>query len=141
MYDFFGICNAIKAAVSIYRETTRRTGRTTFLMQNVTTEDRVVFLSEQDRRFFINKAKDEYKKDGLNTIVISPSDLNLLFRDGTPRGRTIFDHRFVEEFMSLRISQACDEIKHLQEQTSGHGEAHVNTRNSYLKHNKRSDLY
>ena len=123
--DHFGIGGAIMAAVKIYSETARGSGRTTSLIHSLKTGDRVVFHATAEanrvRRLCLDLGKD------VECIVIDPnatySIRDWLGQRGTPKGRLLFDHTWVEMFYRGSIQQTCEEIDHLQREFGGWGEA------------------
>lgn len=60
--------------------------------------------------------------------IIPVKEIRRLFETGTPQGRTIFDHSWVEEFYLNAIEHAQMQIAEIQIQTSGYGEKHRETR-------------
>jgi hypothetical protein len=50
-----------------------------------------------------------------------------VFEFGTPQGRTIFDHTWVEQQYMAAIARTMQEIDHLEREASGYGEAHRET--------------
>lgn len=123
--DHFGIGAAIRATASIYIQSARRTGRTTSLVESVKDGDRIVFAdsreAERVRRLCLDRGVS------VECIVIEPKTPERVFERGTPEGRTIFDHSWVEQFYIQAIDNAARAIDHLERQASGYGEAHRET--------------
>lgn len=124
--DHFGIGQAIRGAAQVYIQASRRTGRTTSLLQSLKNGDRVVCSNEQERRRLRELCRE--RRLEVDVIVVPHSDPSLLFQRGTPEGRTIFDHSWVEAYYLAAIEQCQRDIDGLQKQTSGWGEAHEETR-------------
>ena len=110
----------------IYMQSARRTGRTTSLVESVKDGDRICFAGSREadrvRRLCLDRGVN------VECIVIDPKQPERVFDRGTPQGRTIFDHSWVEQYYLNAIERACAEIDRLQQQASGYGEAHRETR-------------
>jgi hypothetical protein len=125
--DQYGIGTAIQGMVRIYTETARRTGRTTHMLDNLKDGDRVVCLtSTPEAKRLERLARERGLK--VQFITLDPRQPEKLFESGTPEGRTIFDHSWVEEYFRRGIDRLAEDIDRLQRDTSGYGEAHRDTR-------------
>lgn len=124
--DFFGIGQALTGCLEIYFRSARMTGRTTNLIESVKDGDMVVFSTHKDRVIFVR----ELNARGLScaTMVCDPVDINGIFKVATSKGRTIFDHRFVEEFYTNSLNSAISTLERVQIESSGYGEAHLKTK-------------
>lgn len=124
--DHFGIGAAVEGAVRIYLQSARRTGRTTSLVESVKDGDKIVFLdgreSERVKRLCLERGVK------VDCVVIDPNSPERLFERGTPQGRTVFDHSWVEAYYLAALSRAKDDIDRFERQSSGYGEAHRETR-------------
>jgi hypothetical protein len=124
--DHFGIGAAVRGAAVIYIQSARRTGRTTSLVESVKDGDRIAFLSQKEaervRRLCLGRGVK------VECIVVDPKRPDGVFSRGTPSGRTIFDHSWVEQFYLNAIEAAQQEIDNLQRHASGFGESHRETR-------------
>lgn len=124
--DHFGIGAAIRGAANIYFHSARQTGRTISLVESVKDGDRIVFAdgleAERVRRLCLDRGVK------VDCVVIEPRTPERVFERGTPEGRTIFDHSWVEQFYMQAIDRAAQDIDHLERQASGYGEAHRETR-------------
>lgn len=124
--DHFGIGAAIQGMARMYFHSARRTGRTTSLVESVKEGDRIVFAdsreAERVRRLCIERGVN------VECVVIEPKMPERVFERGTPEGRTIFDHSWVEQRYLEVIERAQQEIDHLERQASGYGEAHRETK-------------
>lgn len=124
--DHFGIGAAIHGAAMIYTSSSRRTGRTTSLVESVKDVDRIIFNNHKEaervRRLCLERCVE------VECIVIDPKQPERLFERGTSQGRTIFDHSWVEQYYLLVIERAKNEIDEFERQASGYGEAHRETR-------------
>ncbi|SEG15305.1 hypothetical protein [Marinobacterium lutimaris] len=123
--DLFGIGNALQAMVRIYTQSARRTGRTTLMLDSLKDGDRVVCRSSNEAR----RLKNLVRERGLDVgcIVVSPECPERLFDYGTPQGRTVFDHDWVESYYELSLARAVSDIERLHRQFSGYGEVHRET--------------
>jgi len=124
--DHFGIGQALSAAARVYFQASRRSGRTTSLVESLRDGDRVVFTNENEARRVKNMCLERNVK--IDTFVVDPRNPQKVFDRGTPRGRSLFDHSWVEQFYINAIEQCVNDIDHLQRETSGFGEAHLETR-------------
>lgn len=124
--DHFGIGAAILGAAKIYMQSARRTGRTISLVESVKDGDRICFANSEEadrvRRLCLDR--------GINVecLVVDPERAERIFKFGTPQGRTLLDHSWVELYYLAAIKRAQFEIDHLQRQASGWGEPHQETR-------------
>lgn len=125
--DHFGIGAAIYGAVRIYTITSRRTGRTTSLVESLKDGDRVVFATDEEARRVARLCMDLGVK--IDTVVLGDRHPSELCRErGVSQGRTLFDHSWVERWYLRAIEEAQKELDFAQQQLSGYGEAHRETR-------------
>lgn len=123
--DHFGIGNAVVALLQVHQNAARQTGRTTSLIESLHDGDRVVVLTGQERRR-IEQLLAERKLD-VKVIVVDPREPRDIFKHSTSRGRTLFEHTWVEAFYLQRISDAQHDLDRLQRESSGFGTAHLET--------------
>lgn len=123
--DHFGIGAAMRGMHHAYMQAARQTGRSTYLLDNLKDDDRVVCLTSQEARRLEGLARER----GLKTEFVScpTEDVARLFEGGTAQGRTIFDHTWVEAYYLRRLEDAERDIDHLQKELSGWSEAHRRT--------------
>lgn len=127
--DDFGITNTLRVAYEMSFRSARHSGRSTRMLENFKEGDRIVVISEQDKRFLLSRAK-EMKKD-IDVVVVNSSKLGDVFMHATPTGRTIFDHRWVENFYLQQFEKSAEYLRRLQDETSGYGEPHRKTVRKY----------
>lgn len=110
--DFFGIGTALRAILSTYRQTARRTGRTTRLLDALRDGDRVIVASSEEHRHLASLVRMR----GLDVAVmcLSPRDFHPAGLQGIP-GRTYFDHGWVEAFYEQQLSYAERALAEMQE--------------------------
>lgn len=120
--DHFGIGSAIASAAQMYFRCARGTRRTTSLLESVKDGDRVVFVDSHQADLF-SRLCEERGVD-VDCCVVDPRTPERVFEKGTPQGRTVFDHVWVEQFYTLAIERAARDIDHLETQATGYGEAH-----------------
>lgn len=132
--DHFGIGAAMKAANIIYSQAARRTGRTTSLIESLKEGDRVVFLN----RIEAGRVQNLCRERGIEVecIVIDVDERHKLLQKPPSKGRTLFDHTWVERFYLHQIEQASKEIDHLQRESSGFGTPHIETRRTAIELSK-----
>lgn len=130
--DHFGIGAAMQSLMFSYKVSSRHTGRTTSLVDSLKDGDRVIFLSQREAI----RVQRLCKERGIEiaTQVYHPKETAILASKSLPRdGRTIFDHSWVEEFYSIAIHSAAQDIDRLQTELSGHSEAHRKTERAALE--------
>ena len=106
--DIFGLGNMIKGATAVTLHSSRRTGKTTLLLNNVRDGDRVVFGSHASARDFESRCKERGVK--VECIVLEPRRPERLFGRQKPTGRTHFDHTWIEDRYMLAIEGVTDEL-------------------------------
>jgi hypothetical protein len=121
--DFFGIGIAMQGMARVLWQTSRRTGRTTQLLDALKDGDRVIFSKASHRQYFKRGCRDR----GLDVelVVMPVNDIKLL---GTVQGKTYFDHTWVQDMYEYALNKVEREIDHKERQMSGYGEAHIKTR-------------
>lgn len=129
--DHFGIGQALNAAAQIYFSSARGTGRTTHLLENLKNGDQVVFRDSQEARRVQTLCKE--RSLDVKCLVIPVEDPHKVFESPTPKGRTLFDHTWVEFYYQRALLLAQQEIEHFQRESSGFGEAHLETRRKAAK--------
>lgn len=134
--DPYGIGNAYRAMAMMYTQASRRTGRTTQMLDRLKNGDRVVCLESAE----VHRLKRLCHERGLEVefITCSPKDPGQLLMRGTPEGQSVFEHTWVERFFASRIEHLVEEFAQLQRDLSGYGEAHRETRR---RAQERSGLY
>ena len=124
--DHFGIGQALKGMARVYFQAARGTGRTTSLLESLKDGDRVCCVNgkEADR---LTRMLRERKVDA-QAIAVDPNTPERIFERGTPKGRTIFDESWIEQYYLRALEAAARDIDHLQREASGFGTAHIETR-------------
>lgn len=124
--DHFGIGQAMQSMARVYAQSARRTGRTTSLLESLKDGDRVVFIDSREA----DRIRRLCKERGLDVecIVLPPEQPHRLLERGMSSGRTLFDHSWVERYYIHAMERCQEEIDHWQRESSGWGEAHVQTR-------------
>jgi hypothetical protein len=123
--DHFGIGQAMQAMAHVYAQSARRTGRTTSLLESLKDGDRVVFVTAQEADRVRRLCNDRGLK--VDCIVLPVDRPDRLFERGTPKGRTLFDHSWVERYYIQSMERCQKEIDHWQRESSGFGAAHLET--------------
>jgi len=124
--DAFGIGSAMRAMVWTYIRSSRRSGRTTTLVESLKDGDRVVCLNgDHGERIY---RLCEERGVSIKYVVCDPSRIDEVFMWPTSPGRTVFDHTWLEEYYQNVIDRAVDKVDYAQEQSSGYGEAHLRTK-------------
>lgn len=119
--DHFGIGAAMQGVAGIYFRSARQTGRTTSLVESVKNGDRIVFAdskeAERVRRMCLARGVD------VECVVVEPSNPGRVFDRGPSKGRTLFDHAWVEQHYLHAIEHAQAVIDDIERRASGRGEA------------------
>lgn len=125
--DAFGIGNALRGQARCYFQTARRSGRTTALLESLRDGDRVIFATKKEADRVKRLAKQMDKE--IEILVAPPkAPHDKLFSVGTPKGRTIFDHSWVEQFYLDSLDDSARWLDNMQRELSGPGAAHAETR-------------
>lgn len=124
--DHFGIGAAMKSMAQIYSHSARRTGRTTAFMNSLKDGDRIVCAQGREAERLRRLCQE--RSLNVTVLAISPKDPGALFQHGTSKGRTLFEHTWVEQYFQLVIEGAVDRIDVLQRESSGRGLQHEQTR-------------
>lgn len=110
--DHFGIGAATSSMLAMYFETGRRTGRTSSLVESVKDGDRLIFTTEREAR----RVKTLCKERGVDIeiAVCDPAQPDGLLIRPPARGRTMFDHTWVEQFYMNKVTRATADIDYLE---------------------------
>jgi len=124
--DHFGIGAAMLAAVGMYQQSARKTGRTTSLIESLKDGDRVIFADQRQADLFDLHVRERGIK--VECRVVDPKRAGRAMEFGTAEGRTLFDHVWVEQLYIHRIQGAGQELDELQQALTGEGPAHREAR-------------
>lgn len=124
--DQFGIGAAVAGAAQVYFKSARQTGKTTRLIQSLHEGDRVVVTTHEQAQWMRNRAKQLGKQ--IEVVACPVDDPGKIFQRGPSKGRTMFDHDWVEAYYLRAIEIAQREISHIERESSGYGIAHEETR-------------
>lgn len=117
MTDIYGIKASALAGLHVYEQAARQSGRTSRMIERVTSDDQIVVLSDQHKHVLQRLLREQGKMPKI--IVCSPAE-DLLRRVGTaPRGTTHFEHDWVYQLFVSDVEATGDRLKFLEEQTSG----------------------
>ena len=127
--DQFGISTAMRGMAKMYFSSARQSGRTTQMLDSLKDGDRIVCLNEQEARRLKGLCRE--RKLNVQVLVCLPHSYQDLFRQGTPQGRTVLDHSWVEQLFLDNLESTATHIDKLQTELSGYGEAHRETARQY----------
>lgn len=124
--DHYGIGVALSGGMEIYFTGARATGRTTSLVESVKDGDRVIFADSREAE----RVRQLCLERGVNieVCVIDPKTPERVFEREPAKGRTIFDHTWVEKYYFAVIMRAGRDLDRLERETSGYGATHRETR-------------
>ncbi|MDP1628819.1 hypothetical protein [Parvibaculum sp.] len=113
--DIYGIGIQIRTLVTTWQNYSRRTGRTAQLVDAARDGDRVICHKpseavELERRFRLAGKTVQ--------VCLCDTAENPLAKFGTARGRTWFDHGWIETFYGNRLTEAARDIAYLEEAMS-----------------------
>jgi hypothetical protein len=133
--DHYGIGQAMDGVAKIYFQSSRRTGRTTSLIESVKNGDTVVFTNQCEAK----RVKALCKEKGIiiNTAIVNPEKPNQVYdvvRDN--KGRTVFDHSWVEQYYMNALKIASCHIDNLQNVNSCLGMPIVETERQIMEMQK-----
>lgn len=127
MRDFFGIRAAVLGAANVYFRTARGSGRTLALVESLRDGDRVVFTNAVEAKRVQRMCME--RGVAIKILVMEPKDPHGIFdRGGPSKGRTMFDHTWVEQYYLAALERAGDVLDHCERESSGHGTPHIETR-------------
>lgn len=124
--DHFGIGQAMKGMARCYFQASRGTGRSTSLLESLKDGDRVCCASSKEAERLMRMLRE--RKVDAQVIAIAPNTPERIFERGTPKGRTIFDESWVEQYYIRALETAAKDIDRFQREASGFGAAHLETR-------------
>ena len=116
MTDIFGIGAGVEDAVRIYFSSARRTGRTKNMVALLKDDDVVVFTTAREAQRVASLCRERGVE--IRTSVLAGSTPEQVYQSGTPRGRTIFDHTWVEQMYMAAISEVDERISKVQREAS-----------------------
>lgn len=124
----------LAAGLEIYIRMSRRSGKTTRMIANLKDGDQVVTLHQREADRLRHLLKDR-KLDVRVFAIPEPKPHAVLKVACTAggRGRTHFDHAWVEAFFSRAIENAASDFDQLISATTGWQEAHERTRKAAEK--------
>lgn len=123
--DHYGIGAAVKGATEVYFTGARRTGRTTSLITSLKDGDRIVTVNSNEAERLRRMLTDRGLEVSVVVLDIRHPDP---YAYGTPQGRTVFCHMWVEAYYRQIIERSEKTLDELQNAMSGWQEAHEETR-------------
>ena len=132
--DHFGIGAEMESMVRVCCQSARRTGRTTAMVESLSSGDRIIFTNKQEADMVRRLARDVGKE--IECVVASPSDITRLMDRRLGKGRTIFDHSWVEDYYMHVITKGRKEIDFFQHRLSGSTDPTPETRQREIEISK-----
>lgn len=124
--DTFGIGTALRAIINNYFIQSRNTGRTLSMIQSYKKGDRIIFHTSDHARHAERIARDLGIE--LEYSVITPSEVQKVFRRDGSKGRIIFDHVWLEIYYQNAFERAFKNISDITIEASGYGMRHIETK-------------
>ena len=115
--DHFGIGRAMKGMAMLYFQSARQSGRTTSLLDSLKDGDRVCFSVPAEAKRFRLLCRE--RQLDVQCIVLDPARMHHLLDGQKSKGRTLFDHTFVEDRYQLALERCERELDELQALASG----------------------
>ena len=115
-HDPFGIGRALQHGLRMFMHASRRSGRTTDMLNMIREDDVVVTAMRQEAQ----RLKGLVNRRGFNNvdvICVEPLGLGRVYErlvSGRPR-RVLFDHLFFETYYSYMMDQAFEDISHFKD--------------------------
>jgi cystathionine beta-lyase/cystathionine gamma-synthase len=132
--DDFGIGNAVRGSANVVFISSRRSGRTTRMIEAYNEGDRIIVTSRKEGERLVYLGK-QLGKD-IKYFINDPREPQRIYETGTPQGRTILDHSWVEKFYENTLTETFDYLKRLQIESSGYGRKHRETKESADQYNR-----
>jgi len=129
--DYFGIGSALKAGAEIYFRAARRSGRTTSLLESLKSGDRVIFKTQEEAHRFKRLALAQGKEIETIAADVNDSGIDRIVNQRKARGRTIFDHNWVEARHLFSLENEMKLIDRMQKDFSGSHVSHVEDEIAY----------
>jgi hypothetical protein len=126
MMDTHGIGYAMEGMVQIYMHTARATGRTVSMIAELQEHDVVIFIDAREAKRVKRMAADMGIE--INTHVVPVEQPERLMDRRPNRGRTLFDHSWVEKFYQHRIAGIGREFNHWQSMLNDNREPPITDR-------------
>ena len=109
----------MQSLVRVYSQSARQTGRTTALVEGAKEGDRFLFATHKEAERVNRLCLQKGVK--VECIAINPKWTSTLAERGRSRGRTIFDHSWVEQYYLNAMSRCEADIDFIQREASGRG--------------------
>ena len=130
--DFFGIGNAMVAMIRVYTQSARRSGRTTSLLAALKSGDRVICLTLEDVKWLERECRE--RNINVECVYHSPEHPERLSCYKRSAGRTIFDHRWVEDYYQRAVDNANIDVDSLERMLSGHNTSRISRETKHAGH-------
>ena len=126
--DILGIGKGVEAAANIYFAATRRTGKTTRLVEALKSGDRVVCRGHDEARHFSRMLR-HLGVDGIEVVGVPPDKPYMLIERWPPsKGRTFFDDAWLQDFYLQEIQAAERSLERLTGEPESNGNADLHPR-------------
>jgi hypothetical protein len=126
MSDAYGVGNSLMAFHHSMVMASRRTGRTSRMVESLKDGDRVVVASSGMKRYLADLIRKTGKK--VDVIVLEPHDNYRLSLFGTSVGKTYFDNDWVEKYYKHELENISKNLRRMEEKVSGYGLARQENR-------------
>lgn len=127
MADAFGTGIALQAMAQNYFRMMRGAGRTSSMLAELKAGDRVIVTNEREAARVRRMAHDA----GLDIDVraFDPrTNPYKLAEMGTPQGRLVFDHAWLEIWYEEALRRATQDVEYMVDHFGGYGKPHIETR-------------
>jgi hypothetical protein len=114
--DEYGIAAAARVGVLMYEQACRNSGRTSRMIERVTDEDQIIVPSGDVSRHVRYMLKEAGKKT--QVFVVRPGDVPMRTVGTAPKGRTFFDHTWIEQHVLHALTCSERDLEAFQRATS-----------------------
>ena len=115
-HDPFGIGRALQHGLRMFMHTTRRSGRTTDML-NMVREDDVVVTSMRQEAHRLQNLVNRRGFKNVDVVCVEPRGLGAVYERLAARRprRVIFDHLFFETYYSYMVDQAFEDLSRFKD--------------------------
>ncbi|WP_342361377.1 hypothetical protein [Terrarubrum flagellatum] len=107
--DEYGFAAATKTGLRLYGMSSRRTGRTSRMIERVRKGD-VIICADSREKERVQRLLREAKKAEIDVVVVNPQRTPLRDVGTRPNGRVFFDHGWIERYFEIEIDRAANQL-------------------------------
>lgn len=111
--DEYGLTASALVGLSMFSNASRRSGRTTRMIERVTKED-IIIVPNRHTAEHIKQLLHAARKSDVPVRIVDVADVPMQHVGTRPNGRAFFDHTWMEDFLTRAIKQAAGDIETFQ---------------------------